>query len=1110
MTAPQFRDRQAERIHGRLLRIGAGAAAFFGDAYRLVAEDHPFETRAHLIGHVLRELESSVRHVLAGATQAPIGEQEDGERVPARETITHIVEELEMDRDGAVAAGWIRLSQTLARFAHRSNLDPPRDPAELDATWLTTLAVLDGLLDRFEARYGDVYRRLNGLLLLEEPTKADARELINTIPQTAATLNYFFSRLTDPRWFPRLRKWMVVCRAPAPIVDEDGGTLQFPSWSAAQYLKLVVAEFPDRVAKILTELETENVRAQVQAIEICLLLPLDPALTLVPRVEEWLPTIIRYQFPCDAFFDLVIRFAGEGGNPTIALRLLDQVLTPPTESLVDGSTWAPHEDVPYDLESKAEELLEALTRADSNATIDLIAHHLERRVLGNPITGVAARGDQLRIPDYSTTWLPNIRARAPRYRGSMRGFLASYLRQVLGAAVRNAVTIPQIVEHLRARQTMLFLRIELDFLAEHAPDARDLVTARLMDKQVFKSSDLRAEYADLFAEGFTLLSQTDQESLLSWVDEDPEHWEGASESDLTNWRMRWRRNWLALIRPHLDTERLTVLDQLVEKLGPPEPFRHVARLAEFVGPESPVDVEQLRAMGIDEILTLLRDWQPDGTPDSASMAGLGRILSEAVLADPQRFAAVAGSFADLDPSYIEGLLTGLGTAFRNESQFEWFSVLDCAEWLTERIPTLAQRDGVELDGLSIWDSVKRSVLDLLILGLQPGDRAIPQDRGQQVWTLIASLAGDEDPTPARETDRIAGGLDAPSLALNSIRPRAISAAIRFAFWSNHLADSDRPIGFGALGEVAALLMEHLDPDLDPSVAVRSVFGERLGDMIWFDREWVRTNLTMLFPESPDWQPLRRAVFDGFLQFGRLHKGVLPILAEEYEAAIQRASKQNGRGRPQGPEGKLAEHLMILYWWGELDVQAGLIPLFFAEAPEELRKEAFHFIGWWLYRARGSGKALDEDFLERLKALWDWRASRLSRSLVDDTEPRPCPELKEFGWWLASRAFDVSWSLSRLNQVLDVCGSTSWDRQVAEYLADVVEDHPDLVVGTLARIDPSGNDAAYHLHWRGHARTILAATVGHEDLEVRRQAIELVNRWIAQGHADLQDLLPPDG
>src|SRR5258706_16030167 len=62
MSTYSFSAPRHERIYQRLLRlVSPGSAAFFRDACHHAAEPEAFESTSHIVGHLLREVESSIR-----------------------------------------------------------------------------------------------------------------------------------------------------------------------------------------------------------------------------------------------------------------------------------------------------------------------------------------------------------------------------------------------------------------------------------------------------------------------------------------------------------------------------------------------------------------------------------------------------------------------------------------------------------------------------------------------------------------------------------------------------------------------------------------------------------------------------------------------------------------------------------------------------------------------------------------------------------------------------------------------------------------------------------------------------------------------------------------
>ena len=62
MTDHQLDERQ-QRISRRLALVGRGPAAFFLDACRIMRAPEEYAAPTHLVGHAMREIESSVRDV---------------------------------------------------------------------------------------------------------------------------------------------------------------------------------------------------------------------------------------------------------------------------------------------------------------------------------------------------------------------------------------------------------------------------------------------------------------------------------------------------------------------------------------------------------------------------------------------------------------------------------------------------------------------------------------------------------------------------------------------------------------------------------------------------------------------------------------------------------------------------------------------------------------------------------------------------------------------------------------------------------------------------------------------------------------------------------------
>src|SRR5262249_15547414 len=121
----KFGDPRQERIHRRLGLVGPGPAAFYRDACRIMSEANSLASTTHLVAHLLREIESSIRDVLETVAEKPKSKRSH------REEIRAILSALEIEETDPVAKGWLNLpgqdnDYALHSRAHRDALSDPR------------------------------------------------------------------------------------------------------------------------------------------------------------------------------------------------------------------------------------------------------------------------------------------------------------------------------------------------------------------------------------------------------------------------------------------------------------------------------------------------------------------------------------------------------------------------------------------------------------------------------------------------------------------------------------------------------------------------------------------------------------------------------------------------------------------------------------------------------------------------------------------------------------------------------------------------------------------------------------------------------------------------
>lgn len=322
----RFSDPNQAETHRRLGRLGPGPASFFKDACRLMAS-RSMETTAHLVGHCLREIDSALREVLEVVVPKVTG-TEDNHRAHIQE----ILRILEIDEDDPVAKAWLsiagRQEYGLARVAHRDSLRAPRRvDADFLRFWESAQVVLDAITSRIEARMRVWFTRVDELKA-SEPTAANVSILRNKIPNNIVTLTYFFDGLEHAGWLKPLDEELFFKELPAAIHDEQAGTVAYPPWPQAIYLKVAAEQSPGlatEVADIVSRIPpSDNERAHAQLVEVIAAMPIAVAAKLVPAVKGWLDRPRLTWLP-DKVQDLIGRLA-TGGETAAALALAESLL----------------------------------------------------------------------------------------------------------------------------------------------------------------------------------------------------------------------------------------------------------------------------------------------------------------------------------------------------------------------------------------------------------------------------------------------------------------------------------------------------------------------------------------------------------------------------------------------------------------------------------------------------------------------------------------------------------------------------------------------------------------------------------------------------------------
>ena len=446
-----------------------------------------------------------------------------------------------------------------------------------------------------------------------------------------------------------------------------------------------------------------------------------------------------------------------------------------------------------------------------------------------------------------------------------------------------------------------------------------------------------------------------------------------------------------------------------------------------------------------EVVSFLAEWQPEKAWRAPTPEGLGRIIAPYVARSPAEYLRIQNEILALHPVYKRHIIGAFDDAVKAKAIDDWTGLVEFMEQALIRSESDFPDSFADLDDFSAdrnWNGLRHR-LALLIYDLLRVE-SVPVELTSRIWSMIEKLADDPDPTPEAEEKR--GTIDPANAALNSVRGAAMLAVVRFALWTHQNVERGRTDGEPWVPALQRLT-DHLDPKREPSVAVRSIYGEYLPWLQRVDDRWVRSNVANIFPDAPEQAKLRRAAWSTYLVFCHVYRDTYDALRDVYAAEVKSMADETTTDRYDvAARQHFAQHIWIIYGRGDsdLDDSNGLIRLFLTNASSELKSEVIESIG----RALQTDNTITAEIVERLRALW--------RVMVEDSETLSKVDrvriLRPFGWWFASKRLNEDWAMEQLAFVLsETEGRVDPEFQVLPRLAELSERYPLATISLLKQM-----------------------------------------------------------
>jgi hypothetical protein len=931
-----------------------------------------------------------------------------------------------------------------------------------------------------------------------------------------AQYQYFFDHLDSPEWLEPLAGRGFFKEPPAPQeVDEQH--VRLPFWPESRYLVRMAAipEAQQTVTRLVSAIpKSSNSRVYDDVVDVALALPAQYAARLLDQIAAGLQLPIKLTLE----FRLgdLIKLLAVGGQPDAALRLTrlalalssdprperqdreKRLLSLEPQPLIRDWSYASV------IETSLKSLVEAAGFGAVRLFVDLLdeAIRLSRRKSTEP-------DDE----DYLYITCPDIEHASDRDNTPV----------LLIVAVRNATVqliatdsghFAAVMDIIDSKNWATFRRIKLHLCAVFPELGLPRAEAMLTDPGILLRGSLQHEVVVLLKKSFSRFSDEPQKRILSIMDtglSDDAHrrWlefleQPVTDENINRLRDMGRRDRFAILQGQLPLEYQQKLEMLIAALGDPRALGEpTIRSFGAVGAQSPKSDTEMAAMSVHEIFEFASSWKPGTDIFQPTAEGFAKALEARVSKDPASFLAHTKRFEALDPTYVRALFSGIQNALKAKLILDWRPVLELALWVVQQPREIPDRKGGLMVTDPDWGWTRNGILDLLNTGF---DLSLPGHLSyglhELVWSVLQPLT--EDPFPSTDDE---GGkkFDPGSLSINSTRGRAMHAALEYARWRRLLTDADRKaadkplLSFSDMPEVRDVLEKHLDVASEPTLTIRSVYGHHLNLIAALDFEWLSGNLHKIFPSDDS---LRfDAAWGDYITTNEPSAPLLPVLVPFIERALEHFGREPISQRHRDPASALAEHLMVYYWQGRINVDtpASLLRKFYERAPDDARARAIWYVGVsvprWTDAPSEAYARLQNLFAERLAA-----AKRSSSPAAFQKE------LKNFGYWFISEKFDERWSMDMLVASLGIAMEADPEMSVVKRLVDLSPRYSIECVAALRLMIDGDRDGWLLVGVEDDARRVLKGAIDSGNADGLQAARRLIEDLIAKGQFGFRQLI----
>jgi len=826
--------------------------------------------------------------------------------------------------------------------------------------------------------------------------------IVNLLQGNSELRAYFFRNKPHSDWAAILWEKGFFDAPPAPIPTADGAIL--PRWDVQDFLISVANQAPDIVVKHVESIDGQGWYIS-QAVRALKEIPLSAAEHAISRLLELLhrPNVDR--MVCEYIYDLMISFA-KNKQEESAFVLFD-LLTEPvsidkneTANLYSKKSPGSKSDVVF-ANWKEPNIINLFSDIDPFRLIEILENHLRRALIleeTDPKNPYYKKG---------SSWRAAIEDSDQNHYLDYKETLLDKLRNAINFQLqKNDPKVNLLIQDYLVDDYNIFHRIGIHFVREHPTIFAQELQQLMCSLENLDDYFIHHEFFLLLRDGFRYLSSDGKEYLIlkmlegppvssqnkysAWWQASPAQAMMSEDEYVKNQIKHWKFSRLWMIREHLTDKSKAVFTELFMELGEPSmPPEFTSYMSGFqqIKDVSPLSATEIASLSPPDLLAFLAAWKPDTKhklwPYEQTYSSLGREVAKVIFENLNKFKDVFFNIANMNSGYGYAIVDEFSKLDQRTEELWQLIIGLCGKLLELDEIRLADNPGSD----DSWYYFKSSLANLIRDSFSNPQKRAPDELFQEVKGILLILVNDPDPNAERDKPpkENSGFWDPSQIALNSIRPIALNTLITYAMEEYKLQYENYTHELGPKrlsADIQQVLDAKLDISNEPSWAIRSVFGERLVNLFWLDKEWTEKNLERIFPSYDDDESkwLFTSAMSSYVIFRNFFVEIYGVLKPKYEQAIVLFSNGYLWKTHLQPVTHLAGHLVWGYLESDYEIDlsnidyGNLFVKFFLAFDAEGRKD-----GAFICRRVMDVPENVEKYWNKIRKIWEWRAQEAVRA-----------------------------------------------------------------------------------------------------------------------------------